>query len=123
MCAKILYREPYIISLVYGHYFVQHGFIQVCTFHYSFGKLVFCFYVLFVFSACSEFDLIFINFDNICIIIIYIVDARYSVLLFSPGEISRHKNLITALHKKHASRELLKFKNSICKEKCGTFTT
>ena len=36
-----------------------------------------------VFSACSEFDAIFINFCNICIIIIYIIGVRYSVFLFS----------------------------------------
>ena len=32
---------------------------------------------------------------------------------------SHHKNLITALNKKHASRELLSFRNLIYKEKCG----
>ena len=41
-------------------------------------------------------------------------------LYFCPH--SRHKNSITALHKKHASREFLSFKNSVYKEKCGTFT-
>ena len=35
---------------------------------------------------------------------------------------TRHKNLVTALNKKHGSSELLNFKNSICKEKFGTFT-
>ena len=34
----------------------------------------------------------------------------------------RHKNLMKALNKEHASRELLRFKNSIYKEQCGTFT-
>ena len=40
---------------------------------YSFGRLVFCLYAFFVITACSEFDVLFINFCNICIIIIYIV--------------------------------------------------
>ena len=39
---------------------------------YSFGRLVFCLSALFVITACSEFDAPFINFCNICIIIIYI---------------------------------------------------
>ena len=50
---------------------------------YSFGKLVFCLSALFVFSSCSEFDVIFINYCNICIIIIDITGVRYSVFLFS----------------------------------------
>ena len=50
---------------------------------YSFGKLFFCLSVLFVFSACSEFDVIFMNVCDICIIIIYIVGVRYSVFLSS----------------------------------------
>ena len=78
---------------------------------YSFGKLVFCLSALFMFSACSEFDVTVLNFYDICIIIIYIVGVRYSVLLFSlityhlyslweqTGIISRHKNLITTLNK------------------------
>ena len=48
----------------------------------TFPKLVFCLYAVFVFSVCSKFDVIFINFCNICIIIIYIAGVRYSVFLF-----------------------------------------
>ena len=105
---------------------------------YSFRTLVcLCLSTFFVFFACSEFDVIFINFCNFCIIITYLVDVMYSVFWFSlltshlnnlweqihviktwlklllknmpPG--SFYKNLIKALDKKHASRELwaLKF--------------
>ena len=73
---------------------------------YPFGKLVFCLFAIFVFSACSEFDLILINFFNVCIIIIYIVGVRYCVFVlpyhFSIRQFvrtdTRHKNLITALN-------------------------
>ena len=40
---------------------------------YSFGKLVFCLSAPIVITACSEFDVLFKNFCNICIIIICIV--------------------------------------------------
>ena len=43
----------------------------------------FCLSAFFVFSACSEFDVMFMNFCNICITTIHIVDVRYSVFLFS----------------------------------------
>ena len=43
----------------------------------------FCLSAFFLFSACSEFDVIFMNFCNICKIIIYIVGVRYSVFLVS----------------------------------------
>ena len=98
---------------------------------YSFGKLVFCLSVLFVFFACSEFKVIFKNFCNIWINMIYVVGVRYSVFLFSFitshfnslwGQMSYYKKLIAALNKKDASRELLSFRNYIYKEKCGTFT-
>ena len=60
------------------------GLSKTIFFTYSFGKLVFfCLSAFFVFSACSEFNKISINLCNICIIIIYIVGVRYSVLLFS----------------------------------------
>ena len=66
----------------------------------------FCFSALFVFPARSKFGVIFINFCNICIIIVYIVGLKYSVFLFSFiishnlwEQISRHENLITALNK------------------------
>ena len=44
---------------------------------------LFCFSAFFVFSACSDFDVMFMNFCNICITTIHIVDVRYSVFLFS----------------------------------------
>ena len=89
---------------------------------YSFGKLVFCLFAIFVFSACSEFDLILINFCNICTIIIYIVGVRYSVFLFSLiifqlsnlwEQTHAIKTWLQLLIKNHASRESLSFKNSI----------
>ena len=93
-----------------GHYFIQYGFIQVCTFYLFFWKTsFFCLPVLFVFSACFEFDVIFMNFCNICIIIIYILGVRYPVFVltyhFSIKQFVRtdtgHKNLITAINKKN----------------------
>ena len=115
-----------------GHYFIQYGFIQVCTFYLFFWKTsFFCLPVLFVFSACFEFDVIFLNFCNICIIIIYILGVRYPVFLFLLiifqlnnlwEQIQVIKTWLQLLTKNHASRELLIFKNSIYKEKCGTFT-
>ena len=46
-----------------------------CT--YSFEKLVFCLSTKTVFSTCSEFDEIFINFYDICLVIIYIEGNLY----------------------------------------------
>ena len=67
-----------------GHYFIQNGFIRVCIFYLFFWRTVFfSFKVFFLFSACSEFNIIFMNFGNICIIIIYIIGVKYPVFLFS----------------------------------------
>ena len=102
---------------------------------YSFQKQVF-FFFFFVFLRafcvfCSEFDAIFMNFWNICIIMIYIVGVRYSVFLLSLitfqlnnlwEQIHVIKTWLQLLTKKHASRVLLGFKNSIHKEKCKIFT-
>ena len=91
---------------------------------------MFCLSALFVFSACSELDVILMNFCSICIIIIFIVDARYSVFLFSliifqlnnlREQIHVIKTWLQFLIKKHVSREFLSFKSFICKEKCRTF--
>ena len=53
---------------------------------------------------------------------LYIVGVWYSVFL----TICENRNVIETwlqlLIKKHASRDLLSFKNSVYKEKCGTFT-
>ena len=115
-----------------GNYFIPYGFIRVYIFHLFFWKsFFFCISALLVFSACSEFDLTLINFCNICIIIIYIVGVRYSVFLFSLitfqlnnlwEQIHVIKTWLQLLTKKHASRVLLGFKNSIHKEKCKIFT-
>ena len=40
-------------------------------------------FFVFLFFACSEFDIIFMHFGNICIVIIYIIGVKYSVFLFS----------------------------------------
>ena len=96
------------------HYFMQYG---LCILY-----LFFCLSALFLISACLEFDVLFINFCNICISIIYIVDVTCfcsDLSLFTFKQFvrkdTRHKNLIIAL-------ELLGFKNFIFKEKFGTFT-
>ena len=65
-----------------GHYFIECGLIQVCIFYLFFWKTnFFCVSALFVFTACSDFEELFINVCNICIIIIYIVGVRYFHLL------------------------------------------
>ena len=64
---------------------------------YFFGELVFCLSVLFVFSTCFKSDVIFINFCNICIVIIYIAGVRYSVFLF-PFITSDLNNLWEQIH-------------------------
>ena len=70
-----------VIILLFLFYFT--GLHKSVFSNYSFGKLVFCLSALFVFSSCSEFDVIFINYCNICIIIIDIIGVRYSVFLYS----------------------------------------
>ena len=62
--------------------------------------------VLFVITACSKFDVIFINFCNICITIIYVVGvtcfcSHLSRLTFKQfvRTDTRHENLIIALNK------------------------
>ena len=84
-----------------------------------------------VFSVCSEFHVIFVNFCNICIIIIYIVGTRYCAFLFLFITFQLN-NLWEQMHviktwlqliiRKLACRELLRFKNLIFKENCETFT-
>ena len=69
-------------SLFFTHYscvaviLFNTGLYMSALSTFSFGKLVFSLSVLFVFSVCSEIDIIFINFDNICIIIAYIAGVR-----------------------------------------------
>ena len=69
---------------------------------YLFGKLVvltFCAFSVCFF--CIELDVIFLNFYNICVIIVSIVCVRcfYSHLLEAIcKKLTRHKNLITALN-------------------------
>ena len=93
----------------------------------QFFFLSFCAFCVF----CSEFDAIFMNFCNICIIMIYIVGVRYSVFLLSLVTFQLNnlweqmhviKTWLQLLTKKHASRVLLGFKNSIHEEKCKIFT-
>ena len=50
-----------------GHYFIECGLIQVCIFYLFFWE--------------TDFEELFINACNICIIIIYIVGVRYFHLL------------------------------------------
>ena len=122
------YEFLFYALFFFSHCFVQYGFIQVSIFYLFFWKTRFCLSALFMFSACPEFDVISITFYKICIIIIYIVAIRYSVFLFLL--ITSHlNNLWEQTGKRHktwldlfASREVLNFKNSIDKEKCGTFT-
>ena len=62
-------------------------------------------FLRFCVSTYSELNIILMNFCNICIIITYIVDVRYSVFALNHFSIkqfvradTRHKNLITALN-------------------------
>ena len=122
------YEFLFYALFFFSHYFVQYGLIQVCIFYLFFWKTRFCLSALFVFSACPEFDVISITFYKICIIIIYIVEIRYSVFLFLlitshlNNYENRQVNVIKTWLDLFASREVLNFKNSIDKEKCGTFT-
>ena len=71
-------------TIIVWSLFYSIRIIQVCMFYLLFWKTsFFCPSELFVLSTCSEFDVIFINCCNICIIIIYVVGVRYSVFLFS----------------------------------------
>ena len=50
--------------------------MQVCIFYLFFWDTSFlCLSALFMFTPSADFDELFINFSNICIIIIYIVGA------------------------------------------------
>ena len=72
----------------------------------------FCLSVLFVFSACSEFDVILINFSSFCIIIIYTMDSHVLTYHFSLKQFvrtdTRHKNVIAALNNKTCLSESVK---------------
>ena len=84
--------------------------------------VAFFFWAFFVYCFCVELDVIFLKFYNICIIIVYIVGIRCfcsHLLEAICKNRTCHKNLIAALSKKHASRELLSFKNFSYKEKSG----
>ena len=50
---------------------------------YSFGKLVLCLCARFVFSARSEFEVIFINFCNLCIMTNYLQRVVFFTYRFS----------------------------------------
>ena len=79
-----------------------------------------------LFSVCSEFDVIFINFCNFCMILftqssVYVLTCHFLLKQFVRTD-KGHKNLIIALNKKNMPPGSLSFENSIFKEKCGTFT-
>ena len=81
--------------------------------------------MLFVFTTWSEFDVLFINFCNIYIIIIYIVSVKCfcsQLSLLTQFVRTDTRMTIISFNKKHVSRELLSFKKFIYKEKYGTFT-
>ena len=77
-------------------YSIQLFFAYQC----GIGKLCFItsLYAFFLITACSEFDVLFKNFGNICIIIIYIVLLSHHFTQFGKTD-TRHKNLIIALNK------------------------
>ena len=88
-------RNFFYAPVLRGHYFIEYKFIQVCIFYLFFWKT--SFYVFlhpFVVTACFEFNVLFINFGNIWIIITYIVGVRcFFLLLFS-----HLKNLWEQIH-------------------------
>ena len=101
---KAHYRSQKIVFyalFLCGHYFIQYGFIQVCIFYLFFGKTIF-----FVFTACSDFNELFINFCNICNhylysrcqVPVFILSYHFSIKQFVRTD-TRHKNLIIALIK------------------------
>ena len=73
-----------------------------------------------VYFWCAEFDVIFLNFYNTCIFIVYIVCIRcFCSHLLEANCKNVKKNWLQLLIQKHTSRELLSFKNFIYKEKRG----
>ena len=56
---KYIYYFGFYALVLSGHYFIQHGFIQICIFYLFFWKPFFCLSALFVITAYSEFDVLF----------------------------------------------------------------
>ena len=109
-----------------GHYFFQYRFIQGCIIFSTnlFDKLVVLYFCSFcVYFFCVEFDVIFLNFHNICVIIVFIVGVKcfcsHLLKAICKKMITCHENLITTLNKKTYPREFLRFKNFIYKKKSG----
>ena len=114
-----------------SHFFVQYGFIQVCIFYLFFWKtsfLSFCAFCVFCLSwirpnlnqllhhLCNHY--LYSRWQVLCVF-----TYNFSIQLNNLWEqIHAAKTWLQLLIKNHASRELLSFKNSICKEKCATFT-
>ena len=82
--------------------------MQVCfsLFFWKTSFFVFLRFFFFLITACSEFDVLFINFCNICITIICIVGVMCFCSYLSLSTFkqfvrtdTRHKNLIIALNK------------------------
>ena len=85
---------------------------------YSFGKLVFLSFCIFVFSAFAKFGVIFMNICNIYIIIrCQVLCVFFSLITFQLNNLWEQihfiKSWLELLLKKHTSRELLSFKNPI----------
>ena len=112
-------RYSYVVIILFNT-----GLNKSACSTYLFKKLVvlsFCAFCVYFF--CVEFDAIFLNVYNICINIVFIVCVRcfcsHLPEAICKNLITRHKNIVTVLNKKHASRELLSFKNFIYIKKSG----
>ena len=73
------YEIVFYALFLCGHCFIQYRFIQYTSLYFLpilLENQCFCLLVLFVFTTWSEFDVLFINFCNIYIIIIYIVSVK-----------------------------------------------
>ena len=115
----------------HGHFFVPYGFIQVCIFYLFFWKTSFlssCAFCVFCLSwirpnlnqllqhLCNHY--LYSRCQVLCVF-----SYNFSIQLNNLWEqIHATKTWLQLLIKNHASRELLSVKNSICKEKCATFT-
>ena len=73
------YEIVFYALFLCDHCFIQYRFIQYTSLYFLpilLENQCFCLLVLFVFTTWSEFDVLFINFCNIYIIIIYIVSVK-----------------------------------------------
>ena len=115
-------------SLVWSFFYLIRVYKSRIFYQFFWKTSFFCLSVLFVITACSEFDVLLINFCNISITIIYIIGVTFfcshlSLIIFKQfvRTDTRHKNL-TIPRNKICLLGAFSSKNFIYKEKYETFT-